>query len=206
MMSMQDFCYEWIDHRDEILAIAAIIREKRLQIARLIADSPVSHANYGGNVVPEIIGKDTFDQYYLPCYDEAAEILHRKGKLLGSHFDANCRLLAPSIAASGLDYIEAFTPAPDTDLTLAEARAAWKNKVLWLNFPSSWHLYPDQEVTRKTCQLLAKLEDFHGLIMGITEDIPQERHLDSCRAIMSGLEQFPYPPESAGRTEPGHAP
>jgi len=193
LMKMEDFCYEWMDRRDEILAIAAIIREKRQQIAQLIADSPVGHANYGGNVVPEIIGKDTFDQYYLPCYNEAAEILHRKGKLLGCHFDANCRLLAPSIAASELDYIEALTPAPDTDLTLAEARAAWKNKVLWLNFPSSWHRYPNPEITQRTHQMLGELEDFHGLIMGITEDIPPERHLDSCLAIMDGLEQFPYP-------------
>ncbi len=193
MMGMQDFCYEWIDHRDEILAIASIIREKHHHIARLIADSPVGHANYGGNVVPEIIGKETFEQYYVPCYNEAADILHRKGKLLGCHFDANCRLLAQSIAESQLDYIEAFTPAPDTDLSLAEARAIWKNKVLWLNFPSSWHLCPDQEVRQKTHQLLGELQDFSGLIMGITEDIPPERHLNSCNAIMTGLEQFPYP-------------
>jgi len=28
-----------------------------------------------------------------------------------------------------LDYIEAFTPAPDTDMTLAAARKAWPDKV-----------------------------------------------------------------------------
>ena len=105
LMSMQDFCYEWMDHRDEILDIAAIIRNKRLQIARLIAESPVGHANYGGNVVPEIIGKETFEQYYIPCYNEAADILHRKGKLLGCHFDGNCRELAQDIADSQLDYV-----------------------------------------------------------------------------------------------------
>ena len=54
--------------------------------------------------------------------------------------------LSKAIAGTALDYIEAFTPAPDTDMTLAEARAAWPDKVLWINFPSSVHLKPNAEV------------------------------------------------------------
>ena len=42
--------------------------------------------------------------------------------------------LPAAIAGTSLDYIEAFTPAPDTDMTLGAAREAWPGKVLWLNF------------------------------------------------------------------------
>ena len=63
-----------------------------------------------------------------------------------------------AIAATDLDYIEAFTPAPDTDMTLAEARKAWPDKVLWLNYPSSLHLKSDARVE----QVERMLAD-HGL-------------------------------------------
>jgi hypothetical protein len=189
MIDMQTFCVEWMDRRDEILKLYEAIVEKRRQVYPLVARSPALHANYGGNVVPEVIGLETFERYYLPHYNEAAEVMHRHGKLIGCHFDANCKLLAPAIARTGLDYIEAFTPAPDTDMTLGEARAAWPDKVLWINYPSSMHLRPDAEVERTTVDLLNQVPSIDGILVGITEDIPAHRWQDSCRAIMDGLER-----------------
>ncbi|MCY3022649.1 MAG: hypothetical protein NTW87_27025 [Planctomycetota bacterium] len=189
MLSMQDFCVQWMENRDEILRLYSALVEQRRKVYPLVARSPAGHANYGGNVVPEVIGMETFRKYYLPHYQEAAEIFHRHGRLLGCHFDANCRLLAGAIAVSGLDYIEAFTPAPDTDMSLAQARRAWPKQALWLNFPSSVHLNPDAEVEQATVALLNEVKRPDGIIMGITEDMPEHRWRGSCQAIMDGLER-----------------
>jgi len=187
MFDTQTFSFEWMDRRDEMLRLYDAVVENRRRIYPLVARSPALHANYGGNVAPEIVGLETFERYYLQHYDEAAEVMHRHGKLVGCHFDANCRLLAEAIAGTELDYVEAFTPAPDTDMTLGEARAAWPDKVLWLNFPSSIHLRADEEVEQATVSLLDEVDAADGLIMGITEDIPSHRWQRSCRAIMDGL-------------------
>ena len=189
LMKMEDFCLQWMDHRDEILKLYDVVVEKRRQVYPIIAESPASHANYGGNVVPDIVSPAMFEQYYTPHYNEAAEIMHKHGKLIGSHFDDDCRQLKDQIAATDLDYVEAFTPAPDTDMTLAEARDAWPDKVLWINFPSSVHLRDDAAVEAFTVDMLDELDTIDGLIVGITEDMPPERHLDSCKAIMDGLER-----------------
>jgi len=189
IMGMQEFCIEWMERRDEILKLYHAIVENRRKVYPLVAASPASHANYGGNVVGEIIGPDNFRKYYLPHYNEAAEIFHRHGKRIGCHFDGNCRLLAEAIAQTELDYIEAFTPAPDSDMTLAEARRAWPGKVLWINFPSSLHLRGDAEVEAATVDLLESIEAIDGLIIGITEDMPPDRWRDSCRAIMDGIDR-----------------
>jgi len=189
MFGTEAFCLQWMDNRDEMLQLYEALVANRRRIYPLVAESPAGHANYGGNVTPEIIGLETFERYYVPHYNEAAEVMHRHGKLIGCHFDANCRLLARAIAATALDYIEAFTPAPDTDLSLAEARQAWPDKVLWLNFPSSLHLRPDADVEAAAFDLLDALETIDGLIMGITEDIPRHRWQGSCRAIMAGLDR-----------------
>ncbi|MEA1996909.1 MAG: hypothetical protein U9N45_04695, partial [Gemmatimonadota bacterium] len=161
----------------------------RRRIYPIVAESPALVANYGGNVTPEVIGLETFEKYYIQHYNEAAEIMHKKGKFIGSHFDANCKLISEAIAGTDLDYIEAFTPAPDTDMTLAQAREAWPDKVLWLNFPSSVHLAPDSVVEQTTVDLLDELDSTQGIIMGITEDIPPERWRNSCMSIIDGLER-----------------
>lgn len=189
MIDMQTFCTEWMDRRDEILRLYDALVENRRKIYPIVAASPALHANYGGNVTPEIIGLDTFERYYVPHYNEAAEVMHRHGKLIGCHLDANCRLLSKAIARTDLDYIEAFTPAPDTDMTLGEARRAWPDKVVWMNFPSSVHLRPDKEVERTTVALLNEVETVDGILVGVTEDVPADRWQGSCRAILDGLDR-----------------
>ena len=187
-MQPDDYCIQWMDNRDEILRLYRAIIEKRRILYPIVAESPISHANYGGNVVPAIIGPEVFREYYLPHYNEAADIMHRNGKLIGCHFDDNNRIIAADIANTDLDYIEAFTPAPVTDMSLGDAREAWPDKVLWLNFPSSVHRDPDEVVRRTTVDLLDEVDSPEGIIMGITEDIPKNRWRDSCRAIMDGLD------------------
>lgn len=189
IMKMETFCMEWMDNRDEVLKLYDAYVEKRRQVYPIVAQSPALHANYGGNVTPEVVGLENFEKYYVPHYNEAAEVMHEHGKLIGCHFDANCRLLSEAIAGTGLDFVEAFTAAPDTDMTLAEARSAWPDKVLWLNFPSSVHLKTDEEVEQATVALLNELDSVDGLIMGITEKIPDNRLRNSTRAIMDGLDR-----------------
>jgi hypothetical protein len=189
MIGMETFCLEWMERRDELLRLYRALVEKRREVYELVAASPALHANYGGNVVPEIIGPEVFSEYYLPHYAEAAEVMHRHGKLIGCHFDANCRILAEVIAGTDLDYIEAFTPSPDTDMGVAEARAAWPDKVLWINFPSSQHLLDDAEVEAIAFRLAGEAGDPRGFLVGITENIPLDRWQHSCPAIMDGLER-----------------
>ncbi len=187
--STESFCMEWMDNRDEILALYEINVRNRRRIYPIVAGSPAMHANYGGNVVPEIVGGDNFRQYYIPHYNEAAEIMHKHGKLIGSHFDANCKAFSEMIAGCMLDYIEAFTPAPDSDMTLKEARRAWKDKVIWLNFPSSVHLGTEEKVENTVLELLEEAGRPEGLIMGITEDVPEDRWQGNFLAIMGALEK-----------------
>ena len=197
MMAMQDFCIEWMDRRDEVLKLYDAVVESKRRLYPIVAASPALHANYGGNVVPEVIGRDAFGRYYLQHYAEAAEIMHAHGKLIGSHLDGNNRIIADLVAQTPLDYIEAFTPAPDTDMSLADARAAWPGKVLWLNYPSSLHLDTDEQVETATFALLDELDTCQGVIMGITEDMPEERWRSSLVAIMDGLDRH-------AETYPGH--
>ena len=187
-MGIETFCMEWEDNRDEIMKIYdALVEEPRLQ-SEIIADSPAKFLNYGGNIVAEIIGRERFEKFVMPCFQETANILHSKGKLMGSHFDANCKNIADLIDRSGFDYIEAFTPDPDTDMTMQDAYKAWPDKVMWMNFPSSIHL-SDYKTIKETA--IGILDDSKGkhLLIEVSEDVPDSRWRESFKAIMDAIDE-----------------
>lgn len=188
-LGVETFCIEWLERRDELMKLYEALHERNRRCYQILAASPHRVIQYGGNVSPEIVGRERFENYILPHYNELGEVLHRHGKQLLVHLDGNCGLLADLIAASEIDIIEAFTPAPDTDMTLAEARAAWGDKVLWLNFPSSVHLSSDEVVYETTRDLLAQDGGSQRLLMGITEDVPEHRWQGSFLAISRALRE-----------------
>jgi len=188
-MGVSTFSIEWAERRDEVLRLFDALVEARRRLYPVLADSPCQYFNYGGNVSPEIVGLDRFEQYYLPHYEEACEVLHKRGKLVGVHFDANTRLLAEAIADTALDYIEAFTPSPDCDMSVAEARAAWPDKALWINYPSSVFLRTDQQMEQVTIDLLKQAAPGNGFLIGITEDMPPDRWIPGCMTINNAVQE-----------------
>jgi hypothetical protein len=189
-MGAEVFAVEWMERRDEILKLVDAMNRKLREVFPLVAAAPITHANFGGNEVPEVMGPPRYREFCLPLISECAEHFHRHGKLLGSHMDGNNKPWAADLAASGLDYIEAFTPSPDTDLTLAEALAAWPDKVIWVNFPSSLHLASLDTIRRTTRELIEAARGTHRLILGITEDIPEDRWQGNLLAISEVIQEM----------------
>ncbi len=186
-MGTETYCLEWMDNRDEIMKLYDTFVEIARKIYPIVADGPLEFANYGGNVVPQIHGVENFKKYFVTHYNEAAEILHKKGKLIGTHLDADNSTIMDTIADTDLDYIEAYDPGISPPVK--EARKKWPNKVLWLNWPSAWHLEPLDKIKPLTMELIEEAHPGDGFIIGITEDVPEERFLPNLTAIMEGVEE-----------------
>ena len=122
----------------------------------------------------------------MPYYHEACEILHRTGKLVGCHYDADIRGLMDDIAATPLDYIEAYDPGAAAPLS--EAFAKFPDKVLWLNFPSSWHSHDADTIRKDTLRLIAEAKGHPKFIIGVTEDPPVRRTFEIYGAILDGID------------------
>lgn len=197
LMGVEQFSIEWADHRDDLMRLYDALTEDRRRMYRILAESPALAINYGGNVSPEVVGRQRFEQYILPHYDEAAAIVHRTGKLLGVHLDANNKALAESVAGSLMDYVEAFTPPPDCDMSVSEARKAWPGKVLWINFPSSVHLFGVEAVVDMIRQILHEAAPGDRFIMGITEDVHDDAWPKTFPAIARVLNEEGRLPLSA---------
>ncbi len=185
---LEKFCIEWMDNRDEILKLYKSLVRMNRKIYKVLAESPFFLIFYGGNLIPEITSPHDFEKYYIPNYEEAAEILHKKGKLLGCHYDSNLKLHKELIGSTSLDVITAFTPYPDTEVTMTEARKIFKDKILWINFPSSVHLYSRDKIAETTDKIIDDAGP-QGLIIGITEHVPENKWQQNYMTIMDTIDR-----------------
>ena len=187
-VGQERFCYEVADNEDALMSLHDALVENHKLMYEVVARSPAEYVLYGGNIVPVMLGPERIRRHVLPCWQAMADSLHARGKKLGVHLDAENRLLLDLVRDSALDFVEAFTPPPDCSVSVAEARAAWPGKRLWVNFPSSVHLQSDDVIQEATRSLLHEAGDRKGFLLGITEDIPP-RHLErSISAILEVLE------------------
>ncbi len=133
-----------------------------------VADSPAEFIAFGG--LSGSYSPREFERYVLPFYQKYVPLLHEKGKICAMHAHAsNLTGFKELIAQTGMDVIEAFTPPPVGDLSVAEARKAWgDDTVIWVNFPETVFLYGEEKTKEYTIDLLRS--DPTGMtVIGMTE-------------------------------------
>ena len=185
-MDAQTFSLEWYDNRDEIMKLYDAFRDLNRSIYPIVANGPLEFANYGGNVIPAIIGKKNFLEYYVPNYNEAAEIIHKRGKLLGTHLDDNNGTIMEEIGATELDYIEAYDPGFSPPIEKAFEK--FHGKAIWINWPSAWHNENAERAKQLTIDLLAQVKPIDKLLIAVTENMPFGRDRELFPAIIDAIQ------------------
>jgi hypothetical protein len=172
-MGPEQFAVDMAERPTDFFGLYDALCERHREQYELVAASPAEFVIYGDNVTSEMCGPDRFTRYIASCYNECAELLHARGKRLGSHLDGKTIALRDAIGACKLDFLEAFSPFPDADMPLAEAYRAWPDKVLSINYPSPVHLQDDAAIAEHTRQMLRDVAPGTRFSVGITENIPE---------------------------------
>ncbi len=172
--------------------------DKSRETWKIAANSPVQFMWCPDNITGEMTGPPLFDKYCIPYYREIAAVMRPKGKRILCHMDGMMGRLVDSVREADLDVIEAFTPPPDGDLSLAEARQAWPGKVISINFPSSVHISKPEEIRNMTMQLLREAAPGNGFIIGVTENIPKSVGTRSLSVIAETINKYGACPVSMG--------
>ncbi len=171
-MGIEIFSIEWAENRDRVLHLCDALKQDWRKRVEITAVSPAKFAVIEGNTQLQVIGEERFLKYYFPNIEEACEILHSKGIYAGAHLDGNNKKLAPLITRTSLDFIESFTPPPDCDLSVAEARQIWKGKSLLVHFPSSVHLFGTAAIESQVKEILKQAAPGDRFAIGVSEDVP----------------------------------
>jgi len=189
LMGPERYGIDFYENKELFDSLYNTITEKDRELYRIAADSPTEFVIYGDNITSDMIGLERFVKYCIPRYNEAAALLHEKGKRLGVHMDGNLKLLKESIAESSIDFIEAFTPSPMFDLPVAEAREEWPDKVLWINYTSCFHVAGTEAIRAHTLELLRQAYPGDRFLISITEDVPGEVRKESFATIAQTLRE-----------------
>ena len=171
-MGYKTFAIELHRHPKEFDELLRVIEKKANEYYRIVAESPVEIVNGSDNINSIVTSPKLFEKYCVPFYSKQARLLHKKDKIWENHFNGKLGCLKDLISKTDLDVIEAFTPPPMGDLPLAEARVAWRNKTISLNFPESVFLLGSKAVKKCTLELLRSAALGDRFIMSVTEDIP----------------------------------
>lgn len=171
--------------------------ERRLERSMpLILDAPADFMSMGS--LSGIYGPRQYEQYALPFYEKWVPELLAKGKIPALHaHNSNLQAFVELVERTGVPIIEAFTPPPVGDLSLADARAAWGPEVvIWVNFPETIFWLGKQQTYDYTADLLKQDKASKRLVIGMTEmgsygitDDESERVFkEGMRAIMDAID------------------
>lgn len=194
LMGVRTFAIHYYRHRDRFEDLRQAIEEKDDQAWRIAARSPAKLVHLPENLDGVIISPEIFERYHLPYYNKYAAMMHERGKIVTAHMDGRLRSLAPLIGKTEIDAIDAFTPPPTGDLSIAEAKEIWQGKfAIFINFPVSVYMEGEEEARRYMAELLRSIAPGYGFIIGMTEDVPHHLIPMAIRVLGSALQDAHVP-------------
>lgn len=188
---MERICEDLADNPEPVERVMQAMIERDRALWKAIAASPAEVVSCSDNISADLVSPKLFEKHFLPYYAVLAEIVNLKQRPLVIHCDGLIRGLAQSIKQlpKGV-VIEAFTPPPMFDYSIAEARAEWGDRPIWINFPSSVHLSTPEEVEAVTREILRQAAPGNGFLIGMTENMPARCWPQSMAAIGRVLNKY----------------
>ncbi len=190
-MGFRTFALEIKKRPEKVEELIEHLHEKKLEICRIVAKSPAKFVLLGDNIDEVLVDPRFFKRYCIPYYQEYVEILHKSGKIVGSHMDGRLKKLKELILETGLDFIHGFTPPPYGNLSIKEARECWKENIaLWVNIPETVFYYEPVHIEEFIKCLLKEGAPGNGLMLGITETVPPTRRRIGYESITNAVLKY----------------
>jgi len=189
LMGYRTFAIAFYRYPKEFERLLRSLEKRTDKRYRIIAESPAQIINGTDNINSEIVNPKLYERYIIPFYSKQARVLHKRDKILEDHMDGKLNSLKNLISKTDLDAVEAFTPPPMGNISLAEARTTWKGKIISLNFPESVFLEGPEAVKKCTLNLLSEAAPGDRFMISITEDIPAEYRWVGLSAVTDVLKK-----------------
>jgi len=194
--SLEDWAQMQHEHPGEFRRLLAAAERQMQRFMPLVIEAPAEFVSLGS--LNGIYGPRQYEQYTLPFYEKYVPEAKAAGKIVTLHaHNSNLSVFVDLVKRTGVPVVEAFTPPPVGDLSLAEAREAWGPEVvIWVNFPETLFWLGKQETYDYTVDLLKQDKDSGRLVIGMTEmgsygvtDDESERVFkEGMRAIMDAID------------------
>lgn len=168
---------QWsVDLADELPAMMELLEfmnELKLEEFRQAVRTPVQQIKLWENLSIQTLGPDRYRRHLVPLYAKILAIVKAAGKRLQVHYDGQLRVIADQVAQLDFDGIDSLTPPPEGDMTVAEARQAWPDKMLWCHPSLGW--FREREPTlRQLIKGMVRAAGPRRFCLMISEEIPPD--------------------------------
>jgi nitrogen regulatory protein PII-like uncharacterized protein len=170
---LEKFGWHLFEYEEEVRRLYDALLDNFRCIVEITATGPGRYVSNLENFTAETLGPRRYEEFLLPVYEECFAMLHEADKIVGCHYDGRTVSCREQIARAPIDLIESLTPPPEGDQTLAEARAAWPDKLLWSNINVACYELPPEQLK--------------ALVLGRVE----EAALDGRKLAFEVSEQYP---------------
>ncbi len=183
--------YDLHDNPEPVKRVMDAMLEKDREMWKIVAASDVDLVQQPETLTYHIVGPKLFERYFLPVYEELGKVIDFGKKPCFIHMDGFGRSLLEAVKKlpKGM-IVEAFTPPPMGNCSLAEARSAWGDLPIWINFPSPVFLSSTEEIESVAKEILRQAAPGNAFIFGITENFPSDRWQAGMQAIGRVLERY----------------
>ena len=195
-LSLEDWAQAQHDHPEEFGRLLEALERRDARLMPLVLEGPGELVSMGS--LSGIYGPRQYERYALPFYQKYIPELKAAGKIPTLHaHNSNLTAFVDLVKRTGVPVIEAFTPPPVGDLSLADAREAWgAEMVIWVNFPETLFLLGRDRTYDYTVDLLRQDKASGRLVIGMTEmgsygitdDESERLFKDGMRAIMDAID------------------
>ncbi len=165
---VRNFTYHQIDYPDHFAELIAALERRNVREFPIVVNCPCELMELGA--VDGIYGPRQYEAYFMPFYEQYVRLFHAKGKIVFPHaHSSHLKSFVPQITRSGVDMLDAFTPPPVGDLSVADARTVWGDEmIIALHFPESIFL-GGRDATRAFALRQLQENQDGPLIVGMTE-------------------------------------
>lgn len=189
-MGFINTAYALADYPDSVKNYCDALAANHEGLIEVINSSPIDIINYGDNLHDGYLRPDIFEEYVLPVYQRRGDLLHKGGKFTYSHWDGDVKRILVYAKDCNLDGIEAITPVPQGDVTLAEAKEAMGDiymvdGIAAILFDS---IYSEEELivqAKEAIDLFAP-----NLILGISDEISSTGDIERVRLIGELVDKY----------------
>jgi len=165
------FALDLADEVPQLMELLELLGDLTLAKFREAVKTPARYIKLWENLAIEMLGVQAYRDYVVPMYKKIFEILGPADKRLLVHYDGKLRAIAREITELDFDGIDSLTPAPEGDMSVAEARSLWPEKFLWLHPPLGWFLEDRDTLVRRVKQMVHDAGPTRFCLQ-ISEDVP----------------------------------
>ncbi len=150
---------------------------------QVLCQAPTPIYNFGENIDAYMDPPGIWRKYLSPYYERRITQFKAAGKYTFIHIDGAMKPLLKLIRESSFDAIEACTPLPQGDVTIAEIQEALGDKILVDGIPAVFFLPPFTEEDIRACVRELVERFYPRLILGISDEIPPDGDIERVRMV-----------------------